>query len=63
LREAAALQSFSDSYVFCGSVQEMGRQIGNAVPVLLAKVMGEYVFKEHDKVAVNTKKKQTKGKI
>lgn len=63
LREAAALQSFSDSYVFYGSVQEMGRQIGNAVPVLLAKAMGEYVLKEHDKVAVNTKKKQTKGKV
>ena len=63
LREAAALQSFSDSYVFYGSVQEIGRQIGNAVPVLLAKVMGEYVLKEHDKLAANAKKKQTKGKI
>ena len=63
LREAAALQSFSDSYVFYGSVQEIGRQIGNAVPVLLAKVMGEYVLKEHDRLAANAKKKQIKGKI
>jgi DNA (cytosine-5)-methyltransferase 1 len=57
LREAAALQSFSDSYIFSGSVQEIGRQIGNAVPVLLAKVMGEYVLKEHDKLSSNTEKK------
>lgn len=49
LREAAALQTFSDDYVFYGSVQEIGKQIGNAVPVLLAKVMGDYVLKEHNK--------------
>lgn len=44
LREAAALQTFPDTYVFKGSVQEIGRQIGNAVPVLLAEVMGEYIL-------------------
>lgn len=49
LREAAALQTFPDDYVFYGSVQEVGRQIGNAVPVLLAKVMGEYILTEHNK--------------
>lgn len=47
LREAAALQTFPDDYIFYGSIQEVGRQIGNAVPVLLAKVMGEYVLREH----------------
>ena len=45
LREAAALQTFPDEYIFSGSVQEIGRQIGNAVPVLLAKVMGEYILR------------------
>ncbi len=45
LREAAALQTFPDSYVFKGSMQEIGRQIGNAVPVLLAEVMGEYIMR------------------
>lgn len=49
LREAAALQTFDDDYVFYGSVQEIGKQIGNAVPVLLAKVMGDYILEEHDK--------------
>ncbi len=50
LREAAALQTFKDDYVFYGSVQEIGKQIGNAVPVLLAKVMGDYVLRENNKI-------------
>jgi len=38
LREAAALQSFPDDYIFFGnSKQEIGDQIGNAVPVRLAR--------------------------
>lgn len=49
LREAAALQTFRDDYVFYGSIQEVGKQIGNAVPVLLAKIMGSYVLTEHNK--------------
>lgn len=41
LREAAALQTFDDNYVFFGeSLLEKARQIGNAVPVLLAKEIG-----------------------
>lgn len=59
LREAAALQTFPDDYVFYGSVQEVGRQIGNAVPVLLAKVMGEYILTEHNK-HIKTKARKRK---
>lgn len=47
LREAAALQSFDDDYQFFGSTQEIGRQIGNAVPVLLAQRIGEYILAHH----------------
>lgn len=60
LREAAALQTFDDDYVFYGSIQEIGKQIGNAVPVLLAKVMGDYVLKEHNRYYTNNKKQKKK---
>lgn len=48
LREAAALQSFPDDYVFAGSMQEIGKQIGNAVPVLLAQRIGERLLAAHN---------------
>lgn len=44
LREAAALQSFPDRYEFFGSNKHIARQIGNAVPVLLAQELGRYLI-------------------
>ena len=44
VREAARLQTFPDEFVFTGSWSETMRQLGNAVPVDLAKVVGESVF-------------------
>lgn len=43
-REAARLQSFPDSYVFYGTKTNIGKQIGNAVPPLLAKAVGESIL-------------------
>jgi DNA (cytosine-5)-methyltransferase 1 len=37
ISEIKRIQTFPDEYEFCGSFREQWRQIGNAVPVLLAK--------------------------
>ncbi len=43
IREAARLQGFPDSYIFYGSgIDSQAKQVGNAVPVPLAKVFGKY---------------------
>lgn len=43
VREAACLQTFPRDYQFAGSLNSRARQIGNAVPVRLATVVGRHV--------------------
>ena len=43
-REAARLQSFPDEFIFTGSKIEIARQIGNAVPPVLAARVADIVY-------------------
>jgi DNA (cytosine-5)-methyltransferase 1 len=43
IREAARLQTFPDGFIFVGSNAQVAKQIGNAVPVRLAEVIGTHI--------------------
>lgn len=44
-REAARIQTFPDDYIFKGTPNNWYAQIGNAVPVKLAEVIGKHIIK------------------
>lgn len=53
-QEAAAIQTFQEGLVFAGDLTSKYKQIGNAVPVKLAEVVGNELYKSIKK-AVNLK--------
>jgi DNA (cytosine-5)-methyltransferase 1 len=44
VREYARIQTFPDDWIFYGSISSKYKQIGNAVPVLWAKAIGEHLY-------------------
>lgn len=44
-REAARIQSFNDDFIFIGSKTSIGKQIGNAVPPLMAYAIAKQIIK------------------
>ena len=47
VREAACIQTFPMEFTFHGSLNSMSRQVGNAVPVAMAKVFGDSIIRHY----------------
>ena len=47
VREAACIQTFPEDFIFNGNLNSMARQVGNAVPVAMAKVFGDWIIRHY----------------
>ena len=64
VREAARLQSFPDDFIFHYSrISDGYKMIGNAVPVQLAKVVGQQIKKDLTDVEVKNRRKLEVGEV
>jgi DNA (cytosine-5)-methyltransferase 1 len=63
VRECAIIQTFPNDFIFKGSLGNMYKQIGNAVPVLLGKKIAEIIYEqlEYDRI-LNENNNQKKRK-
>lgn len=57
VRESARIQTFPDNYLFGASWTESMRQIGNAVPVKLARIIGTSLMEHMEEMNRNVKKR------
>lgn len=46
VREAARFQTFPDDYYFCGNKNDLLKQVGNAVPVIMAYNIGKTIIEK-----------------
>ncbi|MGR3972524.1 DNA cytosine methyltransferase [Shewanella sp. 1180_01] len=62
IREAARIQTFPDGYLFHGSWSETMRQLGNAVPVMLGKIVAASVAERLILAKMQELSMQSKGR-